>query len=262
MKDLMTKSFMSYVDLKKAAVNDLEHGLEMGNADAQMELFLEEAEKVKAEMGLIREILGTPEATNEESKSLHKPDDLRSLRNKVNADIVTVLRKARTIKSQLEEMENRRLSARNPIDRTRTCVTNGLLKELTMDFQELHQQMMAQGYYPDEDMLEKIIASGVGEKEILAEAIKEHGRGKVVRTVVEIKDRHNAAQEVERSLLDLHRVFLHMAVLVEARVEQMDDIEHHVMNGGNNRSSRKWICVGIIPLLLIAIPIFTSFTKS
>ncbi|GAB4836757.1 hypothetical protein Ancab_001669 [Ancistrocladus abbreviatus] len=298
MNDLMTKSFMSYVDLKKAAVKDLEMGMsETQSTDPKMELFLEEAEKVKAEMGAIREILGRLEAENEESKSLHKPEALRSLRSKINADIVTVLKKARAIKTQLEEMDNRRLSLKNPVDRTRTCVTNGLrkkLKELMMDFQELRQRMMAEyketvgrcyytvtGEHPDEEVMEKIIASGIGEGEILAEAIKEHGRGKVAETVLEIRDRHDAAKEIERSLLELHQVFLDMAVLVEAQGEQMDDIEHHVLSAGNyvkdgnkelkaaknyQRSSRKWLFVGIILLLLIVlvviIPIVTSFSKS
>ncbi|KAH7522781.1 hypothetical protein FEM48_Zijuj07G0174800 [Ziziphus jujuba var. spinosa] len=54
-------------------------------------------------------------------------------------------------------------------------------------------------------------------------AIKEHGRGK-------IQDRHDAAKEIEKSLLKLHQVFLDMAVMVEAQGEQMDDIEHHVLN--------------------------------
>ncbi|KAG6738417.1 hypothetical protein POTOM_058033 [Populus tomentosa] len=56
----------------------------------------------------------------------------------------------------------------------------------------------------------------------------EHGKGKVLETVVEIQDRHDAAKEIEKSLLELHQVFLDMAVMVEAQGEQMDDIEHHV----------------------------------
>ncbi|KAJ6379936.1 hypothetical protein OIU76_016570 [Salix suchowensis] len=163
MNDLMTKSFMSYVDLKKEAMKDLEAGpdpdVEMANAsntmDSNLGLFLEEAETVKKEMGSIREILDQLQQANEESKSLHKPEALKSLRNKINTDIVTVQKKARSIKSQLEEMDranaaNRRLSGYKegtPIYRTRIAVTNGLrkkLKELMMDFQGLRQKMMTE----------------------------------------------------------------------------------------------------------------------
>lgn len=106
----MTKSFTSYVDLKKAAMKDidLEAGLEMASSatdNGDMGLFLEEAEKVKMEMGSIREILGKLQQANEETKSAHKPETLKSLRNTINVDIVTVLKKARSIRSQLEEMD-------------------------------------------------------------------------------------------------------------------------------------------------------------
>ncbi|KAJ6434124.1 hypothetical protein OIU84_017770 [Salix udensis] len=313
MNDLMTKSFMSYVDLKKEAMKDLEAGpdpdVEMANAsntmDSNLGLFLEEAETVKKEMGSIREVLDQLQQANEESKSLHKPEALKSLRNKINTDIVTVQKKARSIKSQLEEMDranaaNRRLSGYKegtPIYRTRIAVTNGLrkkLRELMMDFQGLRQKMMTEykdtvgrryftvtGEYPDEEVIDKIISDGSGGEEFLKRAIQEHGKGKVLETVVEIQDRHDAAKEIEKSLLELHQVFMDMAVMVEAQGEQMDDIEHHVLNAshyvkdgtkelkgakGYQKNSRKWMCIGIILLLIIilviVIPIATSFSHS
>ncbi|KAJ9179943.1 hypothetical protein P3X46_008253 [Hevea brasiliensis] len=311
MNDLMTKSFTSYVDLKKEAMKDLEAGpdIEMANAsntmDRNLGLFLEEAENAKKEMGSIREILVRLQESNEESKSLHKPEALKSLRNKINTDIVTVLKKAGAIRSQLEEMDranatNRRLSGYKegtPIYRTRLAVTNGLrkkLKELMMDFQGLRQKMMTEykeiverryftvtGEYPDEEIIEKIISDDNGGEEFLKRAIQEHGKGKVLETVVEIQDRHDSAKEIEKSLLELHQVFLDMAVMVEAQGEQLDDIEHHVLNANHyvkdgakelksakdyQRSSRKWMCIGVILLLLIilviVIPIATSFSHS
>ncbi|EEF36962.1 syntaxin, putative [Ricinus communis] len=313
MNDLMTKSFTSYVDLKKEAMRDLEAGpdpdLEMANAsntmDRNLGLFLEEAENVKKEMESIRDVLVRLQESNEESKSLHKPEALKLLRNKINADIVTVQKKARAIKTQLEEMDranaaNRRLSGfkeGTPIYRTRVAVTNGLrkkLKELMMDFQGLRQKMMTEyketvgrryftvtGEYPDEEIIDKIISDGNGGEEFLKCAIQEHGKGKVLETVVEIQDRHDAAKEIEKSLLELHQVFLDMAVMVEAQGEQLDDIEHHVLNASHyvkdgakelktakdyQRGSRKWMCIGIILLLIIilviVIPIATSFSHS
>nr|DAD24304.1 TPA_asm: hypothetical protein HUJ06_025768 [Nelumbo nucifera] len=195
MNDLMTKSFLSYVDLKKEAMKDLEAGnldMEMAATATQNQIdhnlaqFLEEAEMVKKEIGFIRDVLGRLQQANEESKCLHKPEALKALRIRTNADIVTVLKKARSIKSQLEDMDranaaNRRLSGYRegtPVDRTRTSVTNGLrkkLKELMMDFQELRQRMMAEyketvgrryftvtGEYPEEEVIEKIISSDGG----------------------------------------------------------------------------------------------------
>ncbi|WOL18786.1 syntaxin-related protein KNOLLE [Canna indica] len=312
MNDLMTKSFYSYADLKKEALKDLESGVEddaaaiemAGSADSHLRHFFEEAGVVKEEMGAIRDLLARLQAANEDSKSLHNPEALRGLRVRINADIVQVLKTARAIRGRLEAMDrsnaaNRRLSGcreGTPVDRTRGAVTNGLrkkLKELMMDFQALRQRMMAEhretverqyftvtGEAAAEEVIERIIANGESEG-MMKKAILEHGRGKVVETVQEIQDRHDAAREVERSLLELHQVFLDMAVMVEVQGEKMDNIEHHVSsasqyvkNGTNElkcakgyqRSSRKWLCIGIILLLLlvlvIVIPIATSFSKS
>ncbi|KAL7144884.1 hypothetical protein ABFS83_07G041400 [Erythranthe nasuta] len=311
MNDLMTKSFTSYVDLKKEAMKDLESGpdLEMGitKPDQNLTLFLEGAEQVKTEMNSIREILARLHESNEEGKILHKPEALKSLRARQNGDVLSVLKKARAIKARLEDMDrsnaaNRRLSgckSGTPVDRTRTAVTNGLrkkLKELMMDFQGLRQRMMSEyketvgrryftvtGENPDDEVIEKIISGGDGNggEEFLSRAIQEHGRGKVIETVVEIQDRHDAAKEIEKSLLELHQIFMDMAVMVEAQGEQMDDIEHHVMNAAqyvgdgtkslkvakeHQKSSRRCLCIGIILLLvliiIVIIPIATSFGKS
>lgn len=310
MNDLMTKSFMSYVDLKKAAMKDMEAGpdfdLEMASTkadkmDENLSSFLEEAEYVKAEMGLISETLARIEQYNEESKGVHKAESVKSLRNKISNEIVSGLRKAKSIKSKLEEMDKsnkeiKRLSG-TPVYRSRTAVTNGLrkkLKEVMMEFQGLRQKMMSEykdaverryftvtGEHPDEAMIEKIITDNAGGEEFLTRAIQEHGKGKILETVVDIQDRYDAAKEIEKSLLELHQVFLDMAVMVESQGEQMDEIEHHVINashyvadGANElktaknhqRNSRKWMCIGIIVLLLIilivVIPIITSFSSS
>ncbi|GKC12738.1 pre-mRNA-processing-splicing factor 8A [Tanacetum coccineum] len=98
----------------------------------------------------------------------------------------------------------------------------------------------------------------------------EHGRGKVLETVVEMQDRYDAAKEIKTSLLELHQVFLDMDVMVEAQGEKMADIEHHVINAahyvndvtkklktakGYQRSSRKCMCVKVILLLIIILVI-------
>jgi syntaxin 1B/2/3 len=50
----------------------------------------------------------------------------------------------------------------------------------------------------------------------------------VLDTLAEIQERHEAVKELERSLLDLHQIFLDMAVLVEAQGEMLDNIEAQV----------------------------------
>ncbi|KAL5210628.1 hypothetical protein ABZP36_006251 [Zizania latifolia] len=279
MNDLMTKSFMSYVDLKKAAMKDLEaggDGVEFpevgagGVTDERLRAFFQEAEAVEEEMAAIRDALGRLHAANEEGKSLHQLDALRALRGRVNADIIAVLRRARDIRSRLEAMDRantaqRRISAGcregTPLDRTRTVLTAALrkkLKDLMLDFQALRQRILSEY----KETVERRYYTLTGE-------------------VAEEEDRHDATREVERSLLELHQVFLDMAVVVESQGEQIDDIESHVnsasnyVQGGNKelgkareyqRSSRKWLCIGAIILLLLVllviVPIATSFKRS
>lgn len=54
----------------------------------------------------------------------------------------------------------------------------------------------------------------------------------VLDTLAEIQERHEAVKELERSLLDLHQIFLDMAVLVEAQGEMLDNIEAQVRHVG------------------------------
>uniref|UniRef100_J3LSL5 t-SNARE coiled-coil homology domain-containing protein n=1 Tax=Oryza brachyantha TaxID=4533 RepID=J3LSL5_ORYBR len=253
MNDLMTKSFMSYVDLKKAAMKDLEAGgdgvelHEVGVTDERLKGFFQETEAVEEEMTAIRDALARLNAANEEGKSLHQPDALRALRGRVNADIIAALRQR--IMSEYKDTIERRYYT------------------LT-------------GEVPEEEVIERIISEGRSE-ELLCAAVAEHGKGAVLAAVNEIQDRHDAAREVERSLLELHQVFLDMAVVVESQGEQLDDIERHVnsattyVQGGNKelgkareyqRSSRKCLCIGIVILLLlvllIVVPIATSLKRS
>ncbi|VAH94585.1 syntaxin-related protein KNOLLE [Triticum urartu] len=316
MNDLMTKSFMSYVDLKKAAMKDLEAGGDEtgteltqagggGATDERLKGFFREAEAVREEMAAIRDALARLHAANEEGKSLHQPDALRAMRVRVNADIVAVLGRARGIQRALADMDlanaaQRRLSAGcqegTTLDRTRTSVTAGLrkkLKDIMLDFQALRQRMMSEykdtverryytltGEVPEDEVIERIISEGRGE-EIMSAAVAEHGKGAVLAALNEIQDRHDAAREVERSLLELHQVFLDMAVVVQSQGDKLQNIEHHVSNArdyvhsGNKelgkarehqRGSRKCLCIGIILLLLliliVIVPIATSLRRS
>jgi hypothetical protein len=50
----------------------------------------------------------------------------------------------------------------------------------------------------------------------------------VLDTLAEIQERNRAVKDLEASLLELHQIFLDMAVLVEAQGEMLDNIEKQV----------------------------------
>lgn len=89
-------------------------------------------------------------------------------------------------------------------------------------------------------------------------------------TLSEIQERHDTVKEIERSLLELHQVFLDMAALVEAQGNMLNDIESNVSKASSfvmrgtdqlhgakelQKNSRKWTCIAIILAIILVIVI-------
>ncbi|KAG0497267.1 hypothetical protein HPP92_001958 [Vanilla planifolia] len=115
MNNLMTRSFLSYADLKKEAVKDIEAGgdrddewpdIETSNVDKTLKTFFVEAGLVKEEMASIRDLLALLESANQESKTACKMEETRAIRGRINGHIVEVLKKARRIRERLEAMDS------------------------------------------------------------------------------------------------------------------------------------------------------------
>ncbi|KAJ8764279.1 hypothetical protein K2173_006019 [Erythroxylum novogranatense] len=254
MNDLMTQSFLSYVELKKQAQKDLEMELDVESGrlnptdHPNLGQFFQEANGITLEMEEITNLLFNLQTLNEETKSVHSAKVLRGLRDQIESDIVAVLRKARVVKARLESLHRSNISSRkiselyregSHIDRTRTSVTSGMrvkLRQLMNEFQVLREKIVTdfrndlkKRYYnetgeePSEDMIEKMISGGGGIQTLTVE--------KEVDS--KSKERHEAVMDIQRSLQKLHQVFLDMAVLVETQGEKIDDIEDNVASAGN-----------------------------
>ena len=222
MNDLMTKSFLSYVELKKQAQKDFEDvDLELGNLnptqDPNLSQFFQEVEAIKVEMEEITNLLLDLQQLNQETKSTHSAKVLRGLRDRMDSNMVAVLHKANIIKARLEALEKSNIANQSisecykegisPIDRTKISVTNGLkgkLRDMMNDFQSLrdkivldHKEDLKRWYYtvtgevPSDEVMEKMI-SGSLKVEFLA--------GNMGTTQV----RHEAVMDIQRSLNKLH----------------------------------------------------------
>lgn len=309
MQNLMSNKFgtsRNYVDLKRDAIRgDVEAGgeTEMANVvgtGKDMTLFFEAVGEIKGEMERIKQFLTKLQELNEESKTIHQSQAMSALRNRMDADIVQVTTIARSIKAKLETLDKANLANRrvpwceegSTTDRTRTSITSSLrkkLKDLMGDFQLLRQRMMEEykqtverrvytvtGQRPDEETLESIIATGESET-YLQEAIQVQGRGQITETIREIHDRHDAVNDIQKNLLELHQIFMDMAVLVEAHGEQLNNIEQQVNKASSfvqrgtgqleiakrhQRNKRKWMCICVILLiiliLIILLPILVA----
>ncbi|XP_065851594.1 syntaxin-112 [Euphorbia lathyris] len=231
MNDLMTKSFLSYVELKKhVQMDQLESKIDIEQQSTNLSQFFQQVSAIKLEMEEITNLLFHLQTLSKEAKSTHSNKVLRGLRDRTESDMVTVLRKAKTVKSKLESLQSNEM-----VDGTRISVANGLkirLKELMNEFQLLREKILSdhksdlkRRYYattgeePSEEIVEKMIS---GEME------------------VESKEKHEGVMDLQRSLTKLHQVFLDMAVIVETQGEKMDNIEENVVNaaysvnGGTN----------------------------
>ncbi|KAK4757403.1 hypothetical protein SAY87_018704 [Trapa incisa] len=260
-------------------------------AGVNLDKFFEDVESVKEDLKELERLHQRLQSAHEESKMLHNAKAVKDLRATMEADVTTALKNAKVVKVRLEALDrsnaaNRSLPGCGPgssSDRTRTSVVNGLRKKLqnSMEsFNVLRQEISSEyretvqrryftvtGENPDERVLDRLISTGESET-FLQKAIQEQGRGRVLDTIYEIQERHDAVKDMEKSLKELHQVFLDMAVLVQAQGEQLDDIESQVaransfVRGGTERlqtarkyqlNSRKWTCYAIILLLVIVL---------
>ncbi|GFP99653.1 syntaxin-112 [Phtheirospermum japonicum] len=299
MNDLMTKSFLSYVDLKRQAQLDLEQDrdVELGHPsnsnEENLSHFFQEVETVKTDMKEISDLLLDLQNLNEETKSTYSAKILRGLRDRIDSNMVSVLRKAQTVKTRLESLDksnlaNRKLSVKyaegTAVDRTRVSTTNGLrakLKDIMNGFHALREKIMsdykeglkrryfnATGEYPSEEIIEKMVL-GNGDVKVFEK--------RADFNYVENKERHEAVMDIWRSLNKLHQVFLDMAVMVETQGEQIDDIEKNVaiagsfVSGGTNslvyanrmkKGGKKWVCwvlaVGFVIMLVCLVAMLTN----
>ncbi|KAI3966110.1 hypothetical protein MKW92_044688 [Papaver armeniacum] len=245
-----------------------------------LDKFFEDVESVKDELKVVERTHQKLSDANEESKTSHNAKSIKEIRSRTDSDISLALKKAKLIKVRLEALDRANASNRSfpgcgpgsSSDRTRTSVVNGLRKKLIdsmNNFNSLREKISSEykdtvkriyytvtGENPADSIVENLISTGESES-FLQKAIQEQGRERVLDTISEIQERHDAVKEVEKGLHDLHQVFLDMAVLVEVQGEQLDDIQSHVaransfVRGGteqlltakkHQKSTRKWTC--------------------
>ncbi|TYG41317.1 hypothetical protein ES288_D12G166400v1 [Gossypium darwinii] len=297
MNDLFSSSFKKYSDLKQQVhLDDVEAGEETVNLDN----FFEDVDNVKDDMRVVEQIYNRLQESNEETKTAHSAKAMKDLRARMDSDVKQLLKRVKVIKGKLEALEksnaaHQKLPGSGPGSsayRTRTSLVSGLgskLKDMMDDFQGLRAKMTAEyketverryftvtGQKTDEEMIENLIERGEGET-LFEKAIQEQGRGQIVDTISEIQERHDAIQEIEKGLIELHQLFLDMAVLVEAQGYQLNDIESHVarassfvMRGADQlelakeyqKSSKKWGCIAlaiaVFLLVIILFPVLSS----
>lgn len=280
---------------------DIEMGLQdqRSSSDMGMEAFNKQIQDADKQIEKVSALLQKLKEANEESKAVTKASAMKAIKKRMEKDIDEVGKIAHGVKAKIEAINRENLNNRQKpgcekgtgIDRARMNMTNSLTKkfrDLMTEFQTLRQRIQDEyrevverrvitvtGTRPDDETIDHLIETGNSEQ-IFQQAILEAGRGQVVSTVEEIQERHDAVKEIEKKLLDLHQIYLDMAVLVEAQGEILDNIESQVANAtdhvksGNDalhtakslqKKSRKCMMIAIILVLLIAIFIVLGVVK-
>lgn len=301
MNDLLADS--SFVDVQDNASK--ESDIEMGNritrsqSDSGMDSFNKQMQEIERQVDKLSGLLKSVKDANEETRSVTKASTMKALRKRMEKDIDEVGKIARNVKAKIEAINKENLANRQKpgcgkgtsVDRSRTNMTNALTKkfrDVMTEFQTLRQRIdneyrevverrviTVTGTRPDEETINNLIETGNGEQ-IFQNASQGMGRGQILSTVEEIQERHDAVKEIERKLLDLHQIYLDMAVLVEAQGDLIDNIETQVrcavdhVNMGTDalqtakslqKKSRKCMMIAIILLLIIAAIIVLSVIK-
>nr|XP_010930907.2 syntaxin-132 [Elaeis guineensis] len=280
---------------------NIESGIQIpkSKSDYGMEDFFKQVEHVEKLMEKLSKHLQKLQEAKEESKYVTKASVMKAIKQQMEKDVDEVGKIARNVRTRLEEIDRDNLTNRSKpgcqkgtgVDRSRMAMTLALkrkLKDRMNDFQNLRQTIQDEyrevverrvfavtGTRPTEKMIEHLIETGNSEQ-IFQNAIQAVGRGQVIGTVQEIQERHDAVKEIEKKLLDLHQVFMDMAILVEAQGDILDNIECQVSNAVNHvqsgtealhtakslqKKSRKCMMIAIVILLVIAAVILLSILK-
>ncbi|BAF18839.1 syntaxin-132 [Oryza sativa Japonica Group] len=299
MRNLLTDSFeLSKVDQAPANV-DIELGLQGGmssSAQPGFEGFFEQVREIEKLHETLTKLLKDLQNSNEESKIVTKASAMKEIKKRMEKDVNEVTKTARLAKSKVEKLNKDNAANREKpgfgkgsgVDRSRTTTTVSLtkrLRERISEFQTLREAIQKEyrdvverrvftvtGERADEETIDKLIETGDSEQ-IFQRAIQEQGRGRVLDTLQEIQERHDAVKEIEQKLLELQQIFLDMSVLVEAQGEILDNIEsqvsgaaEHIQTGTNllqkarflQKNTRKWTCIGIVILLIIILIVVLS----
>lgn len=253
--------------------------------------FFRRVEAIRTDLKDIKQRQQDIQNMHERSKTIVHRKEMQKSREEMQFAISEVSKLAKEVKVKIDTLDKLNNEAQQKkgqgvgtaSERTRTSITAGLKKKLKDhmgEFSSLRTRIHDEyrevverrvytvtGQHVDEEKIDKLIEAGEAET-IFQKAILEQGRGRVLDTVAEIEERHKAVKDIEQSLLELHQMFLDMAVLVEAQGEMLDNIEKQVARANDyvkagavalqdakqyQKKTRKWMCCGIILLLIIAV---------
>nr|CAD1833619.1 unnamed protein product [Ananas comosus var. bracteatus] len=154
MNNLMTKSFLDYVELKKQAMviegsgasleasADLEARGLTSAEEANLALFFSEVGAIQSAMDAISALLSDLRLLHSESRSAHSPKLLGGLRDHVDSGL-----EALDDSNAANRALSPRFAAGTSVDRTRVSITHGIRANLRDAILSDHKETLKQNYY-------------------------------------------------------------------------------------------------------------------
>ncbi|XP_048328402.2 syntaxin-132-like [Ziziphus jujuba] len=214
--------------------------------NSEVEVFYKQIMKVDNQVDKLSRKIKKLKDASELSKSITNSFSQKVVRKRMEKMIRDVGENARNVKAELEGIKRDNLMNRKKpgcnqgtgLDRLRMNMTNRLakkFKDIVKEFMILREKIQDEyrevvrrrfitviGSMPDEETVDYLVETGTGEQ-IYQKAIQGHPQ--VLDALKDIEERHDAIKEIQKNLLDLHQIYLDMAVLVEAQGEMLDNIE-------------------------------------
>lgn len=267
--------------------------------ELSMGAFFKSVEAVKGDLAQIKALQLEVTELHERGKTIVKTKEVQRHQEAMQDKINQVNTLAHKLKKKVEVLDSENELASkvkgqgigSATERTRTTITAGLkkkLKDLMGEFSDLRNRIQEEyrevverrlrtitGEKVSEEDVDKVIETGEAEN-LFQKALMEQGRGRVLDVLAEIQERNRAVKDLEQSMLELHQIFLDMAVLVEAQGEMLDNIQKQVERSVNyvktgtdalvdakrlQKNTRKWMCCGIIILLIVALIIVLAVVQ-
>jgi len=218
-----------------------------GDSESFMPEFFEEVSQIKTLMSLIRRnIKSIQEAYNKQAWSVgegpQKNDELEQLLDSTNSATLQIRNKLKSMK-----VENDKIAGENAQRRVRTNMHTILSKKfiaLVQEYQTIQNsykekcrervQRQAQIVRPGvsrEEVDEMIVSGGdVFADKLLSDS--KHMEAK--NALANIQEQQRDLKNLEKSIHELHQVFVDMAAIVESTQDSMDSMESDVSDSASN----------------------------
>jgi len=259
---------------------------EKGKPGSFMDKFFEDIEKAKNSIAKLKGTTVQIKTLQDEALSAIGSEAEQAVSEKLGKVLVQANKEAAlakkvldNLKKETEKMDRKKLQADIRVRENihATCLQNLVVtvranqqaqQEYKMKLQEKASRQI-RVVKPDatDDEVKTVIQSG-DVNAVYREALLQPGADPIAQVYLSVADKYQDVLKLEQSVIDLHKMFQELAVLVEAQGEMLDNIEYQVtmakdyMASGNKqlnialkarKQTRRRMCCFIVCLIIVIV---------